>query len=181
MSYLTRKQKWRRCRPTQLKSKTENNSLYFRSAEWQDVLPSVPKRPEKAESWSHPPRRNIYSTQAQEQQGKNKVSFDDSVKVVLIPSHRDIAALVPRNEIWWDESDYLKFVEFAQRIKEHYGGLSPQEDEITFEDCTTIARQSHQNDTDEKVTPKKDSKSSRKIKNDSELVPVDHVVCNDIN
>mmetsp|Transcript_1585 Transcript_1585/g.2164 ORF Transcript_1585/g.2164 Transcript_1585/m.2164 type:complete len:164 (+) Transcript_1585:408-899(+) len=137
MSYLSRKQKWRRCKARTFSKKDEKSvsfSHIFSSPEWEDLLPQQSSRPIKSDSWSHP--RRLFPQEMKEEcnDTDRKVNFDDNVRVVLIPSHKDFDVMVPHNTIWWTKDDYETFKLNALRILEVYGNLGASDDEVNFED-----------------------------------------------
>mmetsp|Transcript_39630 Transcript_39630/g.61920 ORF Transcript_39630/g.61920 Transcript_39630/m.61920 type:complete len:208 (-) Transcript_39630:242-865(-) len=67
-------------------------------------------------------RRSIFATK------DPKVSFSDSVKVKFIPFYYEYGE-DQRDEIWWNQSDYLAFQEVAIRFVRMYGSLKNIKDE----------------------------------------------------
>lgn len=130
---LTKKQAWRRCKARNPRRSGESeHSHIFSSPEWKDVLPEPPLQPQKSESWSHTPRRGIFASSANSiscGEFRRKVNFDDNVRVVLIPSHKDYEGLVPFNTIWWTREDYEDFKSEALKIYKAHGHLRPADEE----------------------------------------------------
>ncbi|CAM9653021.1 unnamed protein product [Heterosigma akashiwo] len=128
MTMLTRKQRWRRCHPPLRKNEHSN---VFSSPEWKDILPRPPLEPQKSESWSFSPRRNIFSTSRSMScpELAKKVEFEDNVRVVLIPSHKDYDEIIPLSSIWWTNADYKAFAASALQTYKKYGRLQPIDDD----------------------------------------------------
>jgi len=108
------------------------NSLLLRALE--NDISKQSQQPTKSESWSNAPAFDFFQKQIIADPSDRRVSFDDNIRVVLIPSRKDYDGLVPLNTIWWTKEDYSNFITFALRIKDRYGNLGPQDDEFENDD-----------------------------------------------
>lgn len=79
------------------------------------------------------PVTNVDGEAESEERQTRGVSFDRCVRVVLVPSRRDLDPMTA-HEVWWGREDAREFRCAAYRFRQQHGTLSGVSDE-ELEDC----------------------------------------------
>ena len=140
MCYFSKKQIWRRFPQSRgrnfISSETEprrfsQESTFSEGSENQDEQISTSIRP-TTKSGCQTSRRAIFKEKAFTVScTPRRVCFGEGVRVILIPSIKDLEVELPGsiNEMWWSREDYKKFTLFALDHLKKFRSLSARDED----------------------------------------------------